>query len=590
MDNIVTEINPAGQLDSFFRAMFGSHKGYVYCPVTEPENASECEHFFFKWPEQINELSEHVLKLRSEKEIYFSPLLFKKPELTRDNVYGTKYLWAEFNGETPDVEKTKNFPTPSFKVRTSQPGHEYWFWQLEFFEKDMAKIEDLSKRVAHHLHADLTAWHFESVLRPPSTIHHRSDSRTFMFEHLEIIHGREVFEEIHVAPKYLTEENFSEIPEVQRVIAKYPFSDEDWDFFYKSEIEDPKKRFSALTRLAFICAEMGMENPEMLAILLNADKRWKHFSDRKFEQRKTRLIALINHVRTKKPIEAYRETDNEYPCYKFSDFMKMDFKVEWALEPFVEKKGMTMITGDSNVGKSRFALLFCIHMAIGKDFLGWKCPKPMRMQFWSLEMNHGQLKQFLDSLTSDLTEDELKILGENFYPVPIGHSVHLDKPSQQPKANRLIDAVKPDGIVIDSFGVAVQDDIENAKLVNQVFDYISREIRGKRDAFVIWIHHHRKHGTGKPSKDDVFGSNYIFAAMTSIWTLHRVKEDKIKGDILEVINVKQRLSEKQATFKIRSNRETIGYSRLDELGVKIETNKTSSASDDDMMNGFMNME
>lgn len=589
MDNKVAELNPNGQLDSFFQSMFGPHKGYIYCPVTEPQNASECDYHFFKWPDQEKELVDHVLKSRAEKEVYFSPVLFKKPELKKENLYGTKYLWAEFNGETPEVEDLKDFPTPSFKIRTSQKGHEYWFWELQFFQKDMKKVEDLLKRVSHHLKADLTTWHYESVLRLPNTIHHRYGTNTYIFEKLDVNHPEELFHEIPDPPKYLTEDNFLDIPPVSDVIAKYSWNvEDDYHFFTKrkpTDADKPGTKFRALTRLAFICAEMGMQNPEILSILMNADERWGHYSDRKEVERKARLIERINHVRLKKPLEAYRDGDNEYPIYSFGEFMAQDFQVEWALEPFVQKAGMTMLTGDSNVGKTRFSLLFCIHMALGKEFLGWKCPEPMKIQFWSLEMAGPALKNFLGKLTSKLTEDELKLLNENFFPVPIGHSVHLDKPSQQPKAKRLLQAHKPDGVIIDSLGVALQTDIENQEKVNAVLEFVNKEMKNELGAFVIWIHHHRKHGSGKPSVDDVFGSVYLRNQMDSIFTLHRINKDAKNGDILEVTNPKQRMTEVVPPFKIRSNNETIGYDLLNPLGYKaqqIAEKGVDSMSDDEL--------
>lgn len=587
MDNKVTEINPTGALDSFFKTIFGSHKGYVYCPVTEPLNASECENHFFKWPEQQGDLVQHILKLRSDKEVYFSPVLFKSPELKKENVYGTKYIWAEFNGETPSAEALKDFPSPSFKIRTSQPGHEYWFWHLQFFEKEMSKIEDLVKRVAHHLKADLSAWHYECVFRPPSTIHHRSGLSTFLFENTDVIHAAEVFLELPDPPKYLTEDNFRDIPSVQEVVAMHKWSREDCQFFYKKEIP-VGKRFSALTRLTHVCAEMGMENPEILAILMNADGRWKHFSDRKPEQRKARLIALINHVRSLKPVEAYRDTKTDYPFFNFTDFMATEVEVKWLMEPFIEEAGMTMVAGDSNVGKTRFTLRWAIHAALGRDYLGWKCPRPLKVAFWSLEMSHGPLKKFLESLTSDLNEEEIKMLGENFFPCPIGHSVHLDKSAQQPKAKRLIHAIEPDVIIIDSLGVAVQDDIENAKVVNTVLEFVNKEIRQDIGAAVVWIHHHRKHGSGRPSEDDLFGSVYLRNQMSSIFTLHRLKRDTAKGDILEVQNKKQRLTEVQPTFKVRSERKTIGYTRLDKIGETI-ADVASNEEEEKLLKGFLEM-
>lgn len=585
MDSTVTEINPTGELDSFFKMIFGSHRGYVYCPVTEPQNAQACDNYFFQWPDQSDDLVHHVLKLRAEKEVYFSPVLFKYPELEKKHIYGTKYVWAEFNGETPDLTDLKDFPTPSFKIRTSKPGHEYWFWQLQYFEKDMAKIEDLVKRVSHHLKADLSAWHYECVFRPPATIHHRSGLRTFIFDKLEILHDENVFKEIPDPPKYLTEENFRNIPDVQEIVAIYPWSKEDYQFFFKKEIE-VGKRFKALTRLAFTCAEMGMENPEILAILMNADGRWKHFSDRKPEQRRARLIALINHVRSKKPIEAYRDTKNDYPVYNFLDFMATEVEVRWLMEPFIEEAGMTMVSGDSNVGKTRFTLRWAIHAALGMDYLGWKCPRPLKVAFWSLEMTHGPLKKFLQSLTSDLTEEQLKQLGENFFPSPIGHSIHLDKPAQQPKAKRLLHTVQPDVTIIDSLGVAVQDDIENQKVVNAVLEFVNKEVRTELGASVIWIHHHRKHGPNKASADNIFGSVYLRNQMSSIFTLHRIKHDPKNGDILEVENKKQRLTEVQPKFKIRSDPKTIGYSRLDDLGFKA---KEDDPLNDPVFKGFLGL-
>jgi hypothetical protein len=569
--------NAAEQLHEFFKNMFGTHPGYIYAPVTEPKNAQEAEHNFFRWPEQASGLVDYVIHQRAGKEVYFSPVLFKKPELSENELFGTKYIWAEFNGELPDKELVDKVPTPSFKLRTSREGHEYWFWQLQYFEKNVSRVHDLVQRISFHLKADLSSWDYDSVFRPPSTIHHRSGNITYIFDNINAIHSIEAFHELPAQPKYLTEDNFTGLPLIDDVVATNLWTAENWKFFKKKQIPEGK-RFQALTRLANCCAEMGMKDKEILAILINADTRWGHFSDRNPEKQKRKLIALINHVRLKKPLEAYRDTSKDYPFFNFADFMATSVSVEWALEPFVEKQGMTMITGDSGIGKTRFNLDFCIHMALGKDWLGWKCPKPMKMQFWSLEMNHGQLKRFLEFLTSKLTKDELQLLKENFFPIPIGHSVHLDKASQHDKANRLLDMCVPDGLVIDSFGVAVQDDIEKSSVVNPVFEYVNREVRQQREAFVVWIHHHRKHGTNKPVSDDMFGSVYIKNQMTGIFTLHRIKKDPVKGDIYRVLNQKQRLTEELPEFKIRTNTDTIGYSLYDGLGLK---NSTSAKNDDD---------
>jgi hypothetical protein len=593
MADKITELNPARDIEVFFDKLFGSHKGYVYCPVTAPKDASDWEIWFFKWPEEKEKLVNHIVGLRATKEIYFSPVLFKEPDLQREALKGTQYLWAEFNGETPTPVMLKDIPDPTLKIRTSNVGHEVWLWDISYFEEDLNKVEDTVKRIALKLKADMSAWHYESVFRCPNTTHHRtglnsfltkSDNRTTIdaFSHLQKIN-------------YLTEDNFKEIPNLQRLLVTHNkrWTDEEWSFFTKRAEQVPhEKRYKALMRLAFTCADKGYDDSEILAVLLNADARWGHYVDRGDVKQKKALIGIINFVRTKKPHQAFNGLENSLlrHLYTPTSLIESEFKVEWIIEGLIEKQGFGLVTGDSGTGKSRFLLSMCIHLAMGKDFLGWKVPRPMKMLFFSLEMNGVQLKIFMEKMVSKLSDEERKLVDENFDLLILGESNNMHIEKEQPKTIEVLQHVKPDGVIIDSLGSAVLEDMENATVINRIFNFVNKEMRNACGAFVLFIHHHRKHGDSKPTKDDIFGSVYIRNQMTTILTLHRISSEKSKEVILRLTAPKLRLSEDMVPVKIRSIPETLQYeiygnaSKINAKGAplkKIQELETDIDDDDD---------
>lgn len=571
--NNVTELNPAGHIKTFLTKVFGSHGGYVYSPITAPKNAKDFTPHWFKWPERADDMVEHIVRHRASHEIYFSPVLFKEPELSRENIRGSQYVWAEFNGETPSADLLKNIPTPSFKIRTSNPGHEVWYWDIQFFIEDIDKIEDVLKRLAFRLKADLSAWHYESVLRMPHTIHHRSGLSTYVLDVLDTITPIQIFEQLEDAPLYLNDESFSKIPDIEKCISRHVWKDTDYDFFKKANptIDDQSKKretlHRALTKLGYICAEMGMDNQEMMAVLLNADNRWKLWADRTKEQQKTRIIGLINYIRVKKPITQKTEIINR-KSYGFLEFLQQPFALEWAVEGLIQIGGTGTIVGDSGTGKTRFALAMSINFALGKQFLIWTPTRKLKMLFISLEMDESSFQEFSHKQSDAYTVAELQEAQEMLEVWPIGHSNYMDNPKYQPVTLDKVREIEPDGIIIDSFGAAVGDDIKDQTVVRRVFEFLNSQLKPIKKCFVFFIHHNVKHGDDDPKSDHIFGSVYVKAEMSTIIQLHRIKEDPVKGDIIRVRNLKTRMAKNFPEFKIRSNNETIQYDMFDTSAAK----------------------
>lgn len=556
----VAKLNPSSSTEVFFKRFFGSQRGYVYCPVTEPGDPTQMEAVFFKWPEEAQEIAAHIHGLKTEKDIYFSPTLFKKPELKEECVYGTKFLWVEFNGDLPTGKQTRDIPTPSMKLRTSIAGHEIWFWELEFFTTDMEKVVTKIKQLGHHLDGDLSAWHFESVLRVPGTKNHNTGNNTLVFDKTDTLSPLEAFDVLPPAPKNLTEHAFIKLPDAEDIIWDHKWPKETRQLFQKRnpvEVGKDSKKFrsdlhKAYRRLCSDLADMGLNDQEMLSMLIHADERWGLYSNRTEIAQRLRLIGLIELIRKHKPmpVESYID-DLESATYGYYDLLNQEFEFNWLIENLIEERGLSLIAADSETGKSRFMISFAIHMAIGRQFLIWKPERPLKMLFASLEMNSPVMRRQLETLSLDLlelTEDEKLLLAQNFETLALGSSLHLDKPGNQLKFTSYLETRKPDICIIDTLGVAVQDNIEDAKTVNQVFEYINKYVRNELNCAVVFIHHNRKHGDKGASKDDIFGSVYIRNQMSSIIALRRIPPTN-KVMQLEVSDFKARLSEGFKPFK-----------------------------------------
>ncbi len=591
MIEATADLNPQLQVSSFITKLYGPSEGYVYCPVTAPGDAADWAPYFFKYPEDLDELANHVVTKRSERDVYFSPTLFKKPDLRRECVLGSRFLWAEFNGELPQDKAMERMPVPSLKVRTSIPGHEVWFWELAYFSKDVPLLEETLKRIAFHLDADLSSWHYESVLRFPWTVNHRHSMGTVLMDRTDMIHKIEDFTRLPDPPKYLNEDAFSSIPPKDEVLLKYSFPTEVIKFYRKRDplsgkSEDEKSRktlHSAYLRLAFDLAEMNMEDREMLSVLLDVDRRWGLWSDRTREAQRGRIIGLINFVRKKKPyttpsvIEDYTEA-----LFSYDAFMARDFQFDWFIENLIERAGLGVIVADSETGKTRFTISMAMHLAMGRDFLIWKTKKPVRIMFCSLEQTGGALQLTMQSLSLDLlkpTEEENRLLRENFSIFAFGSSLHLDKKEYQERFTTFVEEVNPEVIIIDTLGVAVQDDIENAKIVNGVFEYLASKIRKKLDIAVLFVHHNRKHSDKKATNDDMFGSVYIRNQMSMAIILERMLPKTIMK--LRVRNGKNRLAIPFNDFQCLGHRDSAFYEILGDGGVTASSKVKYEAPKDD---------
>lgn len=612
--NLVPNVSPTKKLSEFFERIYGRQRGYAYVPTKEVGGKEKWTKKFFEWPKEKEELVEYVLQFTVSHEVYYSPALYSSPanfptKITTDIWYGSNFVWAEFDYGLPSNKTLAelNIPLPSIRVRTSLKTKEHWYWRLSEFCTDQQRLTEITKRLAYHLDADLSGWDYQQVLRPPGTIHHKSQVTTQLISRQDNFFDISVFEslpELGFAPR--ADIKLGLIPKHWDVIFKYPFKS-DFAELYQKDVDDLEikegavkpDRSDALMRVGWECAEMGMSDEEMYSMLKFADERWRKFTDttgiqdaknisRKPdpERQKKNFLRIINRTRTKYPLPQADDLSEFLPIFGFKSLLAADVQIEWVIEGLLQRNGFLVISGPPDSGKTQLSLWIAIHLALGKPVFGWKAEKPLKIMFVSMEMPHADLKKILEQMGLNFTPEEIDILEENFIGIPLGHSVYLDKVAGQKKINDALDKMKPDGIMFDSLGVAIGEDISKDTVIKDTFQYVNIEIRKKRECFVWFIHHGRKAqiGNRQPKElADLYGSMYIGAQASTVLGVWPI----IKGKTLELNYLKTRMTPVIANPRI-SRTQPLGF-KLDDIhaeenivsaltGFANKTDKTNDAA------------
>lgn len=533
------------ELEEFFDYLYGNQTGFAYSPVKTPGSAEFVQHFF-KWPEERDKLIAHVRRWADTREVYTSPGLFSVDKALKETFKGSNVVWVEFDGTTP--ADMQGIPSPTLKIQSSTDRHEHWYWKLEGFVNNSDTVENVTQRLAYALGADLACWNANRVLRPPTSKHHESGLEVTILNWEDREHRVPILDFTglpQVPVKMLDEGDIKAIPEPAWVIAKYPFKDrqDDFDFFMMPTIEKGG-RSDALAKLGHICMEMGMSNAETLSLLYHADNRWGKYKHR--TDRKRILLGIINHCRSRHPIEPIKPSVLQ--VFTYDEFMNTEIKLEWVVPGLVHKRGLICVAGPPQVGKSQFSLRFAEKMATGTPFLKWEPSSPEKILFVSMEMQHEEVKHFLQSMNFQPNP----LLRDNFLVMPLGQSIRLGSKRSQTELTKVMEEFQPTGIILDSYGVALGKNLKEEEVVFETLDYIHDVLRKQFGSFVWFIHHPRKSdgstGRRKPqSLDDLYGNQYFGAALTACLHLWDEVGD---GKAIEVDYLKLRLSKPENPFLI----------------------------------------
>jgi hypothetical protein len=545
----VTELHvvnsDSNDLTDFLDYLFSGLEGYTYSPTKE--SSGKFDQHFFEWPAEKEALVEHVKSNRDDREVYLAPAIFDAPQAIKSHFKATNVLWAEFDGNVPDA--LGEIPEPTYRVQSSGPGHEHWYWKLDSPLTDSAQVDGANRSITYALSADTSGWDCNQVLRPPLTTNHKRGGVPVAVKATsDSTLSLSGFAAIPAAPEPMVELTDSTIPDVSDVILKYAWPAEAIKTFRMTKdtvpTGDGRGRNVALVYLGYHCAEMGMTDVEIFSVLRNADDRWGKYKDR--TDRNKRLTSIIERVRVKYPQVVFQD-EEIIPVFGYQDLLDTEITIEWVIEGLLQEQGSMLFTGPSGVGKTQVTLRLAIAMALGKKWLDFPIDKPRKVLFFSFEMGHPDLKYFLTMMNESLNDADRALLQSNFILVPYGEPLYLDSDRGRKQYEAIISDVQPDGVFIDSVGSITSGSLTSEETVKNIVDY-NDHIRKKYSVFTWMIHHMRKAQAEnkKPNKlADVYGNQYLVNRATSVYCLWP------KGTKIEVIPLKKRLAKLEEPWDIQ---------------------------------------
>lgn len=229
--------------------------------------------------------------------------------------------------------------------------------------------------------------------------------------------------------------------------------------------------------------------------------------------------------------------------YGFMDLVNAEFKVNWIMQGLLTEMGVFSFAGPSGVGKTQLVIRWCIALATGGDFLGFKVTdgRPRKILFLSMEMIDPEIHSFYTTMLATLNDEQRALLQENFIVWPTGTPLYLNDPVDRAEYCKLIDLVKPDGVIIDSWSQAVKGTLQDDTVTRDAFGFINF-LRKKTGAFFGIINHTRKGQKDSlpNTMDGIFGSAFFAAALSGaivVWC-----PDKSRPNNLELHFVKSRFA------------------------------------------------
>lgn len=536
------------EITEFVDSLFGEEKGYAYAPTKDVDNNDYWQPYFFKWPEQREALLTHMLSSTKTRDCYLAPSLFKTHSAKPNAWKGSRYVWTEFDGNAPS-KVPDGIPEPTIRIQSSTNGHEHWYWRLEEFQTNKDVHMGITQGLAYKLDADRSAWDAGQVLRPPGTRHHESGRKTHLLKHDSSTEYKLAdFSKIALDEPETHLDRLQDAPSAEKVIAKYAWQEDVWDLLQKETIE-VGSRSSAMVRLGHHCVEMGMSNEECYAILLFADDKWGKYKSRSDAERANRLIGIVRHCRSKQEVRAELSLSDRESFVSVGDFLQTEYKVKWLFRDFLAYQGLGIISSQPGVGKTTFSLGLGFSTVLGADYLQWKSEsdRGTKVAFLSLEMAGDELNAFITNILSSYPAEDLEVIKNNFFVLPLGYALMLHDPKNQQLVLDEIDRLGIEVLIIDSLKAATG--LKEGK-TDDFFNWINQKVRAERKCTVWMIHHNKKQGYGEgerePSLEDLYGDTFITAHPSTVVSL------RPKGiNYVEVHPVKIRMAKKTKGFVVK---------------------------------------
>lgn len=212
-----------------------------------------------------------------------------------------------------------------------------------------------------------------------------------------------------------------------------------------------------------------------------------------------------------------------------------DVREEIIVKNWADELTISLVAGETKVGKSLLCLQLGTCIATGQDFLGFYIPRARRVLYIQQEIKESDIKRRWKKTASTLTAEQKKALDENFkYVTTTGHPLKLTEPKDKAELFGHVKEAKPDIVMLDPMLTFHDKKEGKSEDMSIVFDHI-QDLMNTFNTAVLMVHHFRKAGNNDESSsvDKARGSSVITDRPDFIITVERINK-KYKRDSLQL--------------------------------------------------------
>lgn len=453
--------------------LWKKQKGEYFCLSTKSITGKWKDHFIKrgKWVD-----AENLIANNRDKDLYMCPHGFSEPKRLKTSSVDPCLLYSDMDECDPHTVPIK----PTIAIESS-PGRYVGYWVT-----DKPASEELNRRLAYMLKADLSGWDRTQVLRVPGTRNYKyaskprvkvlwKDGPTYTIEKLE-----------KLVPQLSSAKTDQELDEdAANVYKRY---EKIIPRKLRREITqgNPKvgKRSEVLWKMQNDLLELGLSREEVFTLIWSSP--WNKFSAERLWAELDK--ALDQHFKkyTAKEID---EDTKWKPLAKPISETEIE-NIDWVIPGFIANREMTIVEGDPGLGKSYFMQMVAGLLCDGKQI---PC-------FPAYEVMGGTVAYFdTENTASTVTKSRLtdnRIENQNKY-FQEEHQFSLDQEEKWEQVVDRLEALRPRLVVFDTINTYIgSTDTYRSSETQQAMGRF-KEIATRFNCSVVVLRHLTKGGSDK---------------------------------------------------------------------------------------------
>lgn len=211
-----------------------------------------------------------------------------------------------------------------------------------------------------------------------------------------------------------------------------------------------------------------------------------------------------------------------YPVLTIPEILDRSECISWAIEGIVPANGVTILSGDSGVGKTWLAVDLGIAYALGRKWLGRFSTTPGPVLFIDEESGTELLAERLRCLAQDSFKQQIPLL------TVVWQRVELDTPEGKDRLKTTIRKYSAKLVVVDSLVRVHSRDENSAGEMKIVMTALADIARNEDCAFLVTHHTRKKTQYANQASQMLRGTTEIKAAADAHLYAEKIREGQIR--------------------------------------------------------------